>query len=167
MAMETGVLEIPAPDVSPQNNKPCYTSRSFQVIDMDPSDNVVSTYIMNGNGLIAQNTLANVQTLMMQQQQNGGGAAALQDLNNGSDNLLLDAFLRPALSCSAFTAKNLADSSPAAAPVGSLALNELQAAMFQSAPVALVPPLSKFFFFFFFFPSFFNINACINYTDKF
>ncbi|KAI9324879.1 hypothetical protein DFJ73DRAFT_667044 [Zopfochytrium polystomum] len=108
-----------------KNGKPCYTTRSYQSVDMDPSDNMVTTYLVNANGMIGQKTVANAKTLTT-------------ELNNGSDNLLVDAFLRPALGCTAFTAKNLAD--PNGPPVGALALNELQAAKLQASPVALVPP---------------------------
>ncbi|KAI9324880.1 hypothetical protein DFJ73DRAFT_914741, partial [Zopfochytrium polystomum] len=107
------------------NGKPCYTTRSFEAIDMDPSDNMVTTYLVNANNMIGQKTVANAKTLTT-------------ELNNGSDNLLVDAFLRPALGCTAFTAPNLAD--PNGPPVGAVALNELQAAKLQAAPLALVPP---------------------------
>ncbi|KAJ3307646.1 hypothetical protein HDU93_005963, partial [Gonapodya sp. JEL0774] len=107
-----------------KNGKPCYTTRSFETVDMDQSDNVITTYSTDGKNKIGQKTAANSKTLKT-------------DINNGSDNLLLDLFLRPATGCQAFTAPNLADPG---ATVGSLALNELQAAAFQAAPVALVPP---------------------------
>jgi hypothetical protein len=57
-------------------------------------------------------------------------------LVNGSDNLLLNGFVDPALECTPFTAPNLADGGKRTT---SLALNELQAAASQPAPVALVP----------------------------
>ncbi|KAJ3067162.1 hypothetical protein HDU98_009624 [Podochytrium sp. JEL0797] len=113
------------------NGLPCYTSRSFQIIDMDPSDNVVTTYLMDANNKLAQATTANRAAL-----------AGAQDITNGSDNLLLDAAYRPALSCAPFTATNLAD--PAGPPVGSLGLNELQASLLQGAMQALVPPTDPF-----------------------
>ncbi|KXS20342.1 hypothetical protein M427DRAFT_92461, partial [Gonapodya prolifera JEL478] len=106
------------------NGRPCYTTRSFEIVDMDQSDNVVTTYSLDANGKIGQKTTINSQTLPI-------------DINNGSDNLLLDLFMRPAFGCTAFKAPSLADPTMS---FGSLALNELQAAKFQAAPVALVPP---------------------------
>ncbi|KAJ3344363.1 hypothetical protein HDU93_000153 [Gonapodya sp. JEL0774] len=109
-----------------KNGKPCYTTRSFETVDMDQSDNVITTYSTNKAGTtIGQKTAANSKTLTV-------------DINNGSDNLLLDLFLRPVLGCTAFTAPNLA---APGTQVGSLALNELQAAATQAAPAALVPPV--------------------------
>ncbi|KAJ3341353.1 hypothetical protein HDU93_004989 [Gonapodya sp. JEL0774] len=115
-------LTIPALGTG-KNGKPCYTTRSFEVVDMDQSDNVITTYSLDNNGKIGQKTTANSKTLTT-------------DINNGSDNLLLDLFLRPALGCTAFTAPSLADP---AMSFGSLALNELQAAKLQQAPIALIP----------------------------
>ncbi|KAJ3344362.1 hypothetical protein HDU93_000152 [Gonapodya sp. JEL0774] len=106
------------------NGKPCYTTRSFEVVDQDQSDNVVTTYSTNNAGTtIGQKTAANSKTLAV-------------DINNGSDNLLLDLFLRPIMGCPAYMAPNLADPG---AMVGSLALNELQAAATQTGAIALVP----------------------------
>ncbi|KAJ3332560.1 hypothetical protein HDU93_009048 [Gonapodya sp. JEL0774] len=116
-------LAIPALGTG-KNGKPCYTTRSFEVVDMDQSDNVITTYSLDNNGKIGQKTTANSKTLT-------------NDINNGSDNLLLDLFMRPALGCTAFVAPSLADP---AMSFGSLALNELQAAKLQAAPVATVPP---------------------------
>ncbi|KAJ1566248.1 hypothetical protein HK405_010563, partial [Cladochytrium tenue] len=109
-----------------KNGNPCYTTRSFQLVDMDPSDNVVTTYLVDANGKIAQNNAANMANLNNP-----------TELANGSDNALHDVFLGPALGCSSMVATNLASSGTT---VGALALNELQAAALQAAPVALVPP---------------------------
>ncbi|KAI9346128.1 hypothetical protein BDR26DRAFT_916576 [Obelidium mucronatum] len=115
-----------------KNGKPCYTTRSFQIIDMDPSDNVVTTYLMDPKTKkVAQKTVRNVAAMR--------GA---QEISNGSDNLLLDAAYRPALGCAPFVVKNLAD--PNGPKVGSLAINELQAAKLQGKVQALVPPTDPF-----------------------
>ncbi|KAJ1549489.1 hypothetical protein HK405_001161 [Cladochytrium tenue] len=107
------------------NGKPCYTTRSFSIVDMDQSDNVISTYLLDGNGKIGQKTTANAKTLTT-------------EINNGSDNVLLASFMRPALGCTDITTTDLAD--PNGAKVPSLALQELQANALQAAPIALVPP---------------------------
>ncbi|KAJ1548714.1 hypothetical protein HK405_000271, partial [Cladochytrium tenue] len=107
------------------NGQPCYTTRSFKVVDMDQSDNVISTYLLDGNGKIGQKTTANAKTLT-------------NPINNGSDNVLLASFMRPALGCTDTTTTDLAD--PTGAKVPSLALQELQANALQADPIALVPP---------------------------
>ncbi|KAI8617633.1 hypothetical protein BC830DRAFT_1062270, partial [Chytriomyces sp. MP71] len=116
------------------NGVPCYTTRSFQLIDMDPSDNVVTKYLVDKEKRkFAQATLENRKKF---QQETGMNAT---ELNNGSDNLLLDALYRPAVGCPPFTTTNLAD--PTGPPTGSLALNELQANRYQPANPAVIPPL--------------------------
>ncbi|KAI9346121.1 hypothetical protein BDR26DRAFT_916574 [Obelidium mucronatum] len=125
------IVQIP-PLATGNNGLPCYTTRSFQIIDMDPSDNVVTSYLMGGaNNKLAQKTVKNKVALK--------GA---QEITNGSDNLLLDASYRPAIGCSPFTARNLAD--PTGPFVGSLALNEFQAKKLQGKVQALIPPTDPF-----------------------
>jgi hypothetical protein len=119
-------LVIPAAQ-NGRDGMPCPTTRDFGVVDQDQSDNVTSTYLVLGNGRIAQNTTANRTRL-------GPGALSL---SNGSDNGLVDRFIDPALGCTPMTAPDLADPG---VKVPSLALNELAAAVWQAAPVALVPP---------------------------
>ncbi|KAJ3119836.1 hypothetical protein HK100_000141 [Physocladia obscura] len=114
------------------NGKPCYTIRSFEIVDMDQSDNVVTTFLQDPvTNKLAQKTVANLAAL-----------PNATEVNNGSDNILLDAFYRPALGCTAFTAANLAD--PTGPPVGALALNEIQANALQAPPIALIPPTDPF-----------------------
>jgi hypothetical protein len=122
-AITAGKLAIPALGTA-KDGMPCETVRDFGMIDQDQSDNVTGSYLVLGNGTTAQNTAANG---------NLGG----QVITNASDNGLLDGFLDPAQGCTPFTAPDLANNG---AMVTSLALNELQAAADQKAPVALVPP---------------------------
>jgi hypothetical protein len=118
---------LPVPDLGmARDNLPCPSTRDFSVVDQDQSDNVTSTYLVLDNGRTAQNSAANRAKLT------GSHGAA-----NGSDNRLLDAFVDPALGCTPFTAPDLGD---AGRPATSLALNELQAAAHQGAPIALIPP---------------------------
>jgi len=121
-----GKLRIPAAGRSPLTGQACPTSRSFQIADQDPSDNVTSRYLLTATGRTAQDSTANAQTL-------GAGA---QPISNGSDNTLLDSFVLPALGCTVFTAPDLSD---AGRPGTSQTLDELSAAANQRAPVALVP----------------------------
>ncbi len=105
---------------------PCPTTRDFSVVDQDQSDNVTATYLSRADGRMAQNTAVN----------RAGAGAGSRISVNGSDNRLVDAAIDPALGCTPFTAPDLADPG---ARTTSLALNELQAAATQHAPVALTP----------------------------
>ena len=103
----------------------CPSVRDFFVVDQDQSDNLPVTYLISQDGLLAQNTAANRQLLP--------GATTL---GNPSDNGLLDRFLDPDLGCSPWKVPDLADPGQ---QVPGLALNELQARLFQKPPVARIP----------------------------
>jgi hypothetical protein len=107
------------------------TSRDFGLVDQDQSDNVTTTYLQARDGRVAQDTPAAEAKLGFTKLRGKTRAK----LTNGSDNVLLDAFVDPALGCTPFTAPDLASGRP----VTSLALDELQAATRQAAPIALVP----------------------------
>ena len=124
-AERQGRLRVPAVGVSAKTGQACPTTRNFNMVDQDPSDNVTSTYLLTPNGQTAQFNTANEAAL-----------ANATPVNNGSDNELLDAFLDPTLGCTPFEAPDL---SQAGAPGTSQALNELSAARNQRGPVALVP----------------------------
>ncbi|HJP73863.1 MAG TPA: hypothetical protein VJ914_06325 [Pseudonocardiaceae bacterium] len=123
-AISQGKLTIPQLGTA-KDGMPCMTTRDFALIDQDQSDNVTTSYLVLPNGRTAQNTTANAKQL-----------ANAQVLVNGSDNLLLDGFVDPALGCQPFTAPDLTNPG---SNVSSLALNELMAAARQPAPAALVP----------------------------
>jgi hypothetical protein len=104
----------------------CPVTRNFDMVDQDMSDNVTTMYLLNpATGQTAQNTTANA-----------GNMAGATTLANGSDNILLTAFLDPTLGCTPFTAPDLANNNT---PATSQALNELLAAKNQPATAALVP----------------------------
>ena len=119
-----GKLAVP-PLGTGRDGRTCMSTRDFGLVDQDQSDNVTTNYLATADGRIAQDTAANAAALP--------GAASLA---NGSDNLLLDAFVDPALGCSPFTAPDLVSPGQQATSLG---LDELQAAADQAAPVALVP----------------------------
>ena len=107
------------------NGQTCETTESFSLIDQDQSDNVISSYLLNGNGQTAQNTAANKNAM--------GGAMSLA---NGSDDGLLAHFVDPATGCKPFvttdtTSPNGTDSSQA--------LNALSARQAQQGTRALLP----------------------------
>jgi hypothetical protein len=124
-AERAGRLRIPAAGVSAKTGQACPTTRNFNMIDQDQSDNVTTQYLLSANGQTAQDNAANK-------------AAMPTDtvINNGSDNALLDAFLDPTLGCTPFEEPDLSN---AGTPGTSQALDELSAARNQRSPIALVP----------------------------
>jgi hypothetical protein len=123
-AIANGSLVIPATGTA-SDGQACQTTRDFALIDQDQSDNVVSEYLINGNGQTAQATAAN--------QTNLAGATPLR---NGSDDALLSEFVDPANGCTPFTAT---DTTNPAGTSPSQALNELSARVNQAGTIALVP----------------------------
>jgi hypothetical protein len=119
-----GTLVVP-PNGTSLDGQPCLTTRDFATIDQDQSDNVISSYLLNGNGQTAQDSSANAAAM-----------AASTVIVNGSDDKLLAAFLLPANGCTAFTA---ADNTEPGGTSGSQALNELSAKVNQKGTIALVP----------------------------
>ena len=120
-----GRLVVPSAGTSPKTGQACPTTRSFDVVDQDPSDNVTTDYLLTADGQTAQFNAANQAALP--------GAT---DIVNGSDNKLLTAFVDPTLGCTPFEAPDLSQSG---APGSSQALNELSAAASNVTPAALVP----------------------------
>ena len=104
----------------------CPTTRNFDMVDQDPSDNVTTRYLLNPvTGGTAQYNAAN--------------AARMKGdpvLVNGSDNALIDDFLDPALGYTPFEAPDLGNNGTMAT---SQALDELLAAANQPRNAALVP----------------------------
>jgi hypothetical protein len=120
-----GTLTVPLSGAA-TDGQPCLTVRDFAVVDQDQSDNVITSYLIDGNGQTAQNTAANATAVP--------GATTIV---NGSDDKLLAAFVDPANGCTPFTAPDITDP---AGTSGSQALNELSARVNQQGPVAVVPP---------------------------
>lgn len=118
-AITQGKLTLP-PLGTASDGLPCPTTRDFFVVDQDQSDNLATKYRIV-DGQVAQNTAAT-----------RAGTA----LTNGSDEGLLARAIDPALGCTPFLAPDLTDGG---ALTPALALNELSAAAFQAAPVALTP----------------------------
>ena len=119
-----GTLRIPPVGTS-LDGQACETTRDFALIDQDQSDNVVTSYLINGNGQTAQDSAANA-------------AANPADtvLVNGSDDKLLAAFVDPANGCTPFTATDTTEQTGTSA---SQALNELSARVNQHGTIALIP----------------------------
>jgi len=119
-----GTLKVPATGTA-GDGQACLTTRNFGTVDMDQSDNVITSYLLNANGQTAQNTAANA-----------AAVAGAQTIINGSDDKLLAAFLDPTNGCTPFTAPNSTDP---AGTSGSQALNELSARVNATGTIALVP----------------------------
>ena len=120
----TGRLRVPRLGTG-TDGQACESTESFSLIDQDQSDNVISEYLMNGNGQTAQDTVANKNAL--------GGATVLA---NGSDDGLLAHFVDPALGCTPFMAT---DSTSPNGMDSSQALNALSARQNQQGTRALLP----------------------------
>ena len=104
----------------------CPTTRNFDLVDQDPSDNVTTRYLLNPvTGQTAQDTTANAARMR--------GATLLV---NGSDNALVDDFIDPMLGCTPFEAPDLGNHGVMST---SQALDELLAARNQPKNAALVP----------------------------
>ena len=119
-----GTLRVPALGTG-SDGQACESAESFSLIDQDQSDNVISQYLLNGDGQTAQDSVANKNAM--------GGATVLA---NGSDDGLLAHFVDPALRCTPFMAPD------ATSPNGrdsSQALNELSARQQQRGTKALLP----------------------------
>jgi hypothetical protein len=106
--------------------KACPTTRNFDMVDQDPSDNVTTKYLLNpATGRTAQDT-----------PENAARVPDAQTLVNGSDNALIDDFLDPALGCTPFMAPDLGNHGELTT---SQALDELLADRNQPKVAALVP----------------------------
>ena len=104
----------------------CPVTQNFDMIDQDQSDNVTSLYLLNpATGQTAQDTAANA-----------GNIPGSATLANGSDNILLDGFMDPALGCTPFQAPDLANNGQL---TSSQALDELLSEKNEPAVPALVP----------------------------
>jgi len=122
--IQAGKLSVPALGVA-RDGQPCPTVRDFAVVDQDQSDNVTTEYLTTSNGKTAQDTAANAAAL-----------AGSNALTNASDNRLLSVAMDSALGCTPWQAPDLANGG---ALTPALPLDELQAAAYQGAPVALTP----------------------------
>jgi hypothetical protein len=118
--------KIVATDGRLGTGRDCPTTRNFDMVDQDPSDNVTTEYLLNpATGQTAQDTASNAANM--------SGSTLLL---NGSDNTLLDLFMDPVLGCTPFQAPDLANNHQ---PTSSQALDELLAAKNQPSVAALVP----------------------------
>jgi len=130
-AITSGALVPPALGMA-NDGAPCPTTRDFTLVDMDPADNVVTSYLVNGNSATAQNNTQNLMTL---------GIANVMVKTNPSDNRLLLG-VDAALGCKPWLIRNLDDTVNGVVGgnlVATQATNELHAFKWQAAPFAYIP----------------------------
>lgn len=112
------------------DGEPCLTTRDFTLVDMDPSDNVITMYLVDMvTGKTAQNSVNN-------QAANPNAIV----LKNGSDNLLLTTLDR-IMGCKPFLVPNLVDlNNPiTGGKISAMALDEIHAAIRQEKFYAYLP----------------------------
>eukprot|EP00475_Leptophrys_vorax_P020467 TRINITY_DN2800_c0_g1_i1.p1 TRINITY_DN2800_c0_g1~~TRINITY_DN2800_c0_g1_i1.p1 ORF type:complete len:400 (+),score=66.08 TRINITY_DN2800_c0_g1_i1:97-1296(+) len=122
-----GKLVIP-PLGNAVDGQVCPNVRAWDAVDQDQSDNVPTTYLLDGKTQsMAQNTAANRAALIQP-----------QVMGNPSDNVLVTNFLMPNVGCkkSVWMVPDLADSG---ALTTALPLDEIQASAFMTFPQALCP----------------------------
>lgn len=125
--MTSGVL-VPPPLGTASDGLPCPTIRDFFIVDQDPSDNVVSTYIfIPGTNKVAMNSTANIALF---------GLGNIQFIVNPSDNRLLGV-INGAVGCKGWLVQDLNDPTNL---VGSQATNELHGIAFQGKVAGMSPP---------------------------
>jgi hypothetical protein len=132
-AVANGLLTVPPPGSTTKaaTVQPCPVTRDFRMVDMDQSDNVDSTYLLINGSVLAQNT-----------PENAAKYANATEINNGSDNLLLNAFLSPTLGCTPFTAPSITTPSGFSS---AMVLNEIQSNFFVPAGGPALVPLDDDF----------------------
>jgi len=118
-------LQVPALGVA-SDGQICPTTRDFVLVDMDQSDNVITTYIDTGNAG-AQDTIGNRNVLTV-----------VNTLKNGSDMRLLSIAMDGALGCTPWRNQDLADPLNVAG-LPTFGSAEIQAAVWQLPPIALCP----------------------------
>lgn len=120
-------LVPPIPPLGMANDgKECLTTRHFMLVDQDPSDNLVTTYLLDPVTMkIFQDTVINRQT-----------HPGFIILKNGSDNRLL-VTMNTAMGCTGYLAPLLSDVS--GAKTASLILNEIHATFRQQSPMVMLP----------------------------
>ena len=116
----------PIPPIGIANDgKECLTTRHFMMVDQDPSDNVVTTYLLDPITMKVMQDTPNNRLLH----------PTFTILKNGSDNRLL-VTLNAAMQCTGYTAPLLTDGGSMSA---SLVLNEIHAMYRQGSPMVLLP----------------------------
>jgi hypothetical protein len=139
-AVDAGKLKPPLPGVGSSGHA-CYSTISFEMVDQDPSDNIVSTFLFTtppgaAKPVFAQATQANRAALLAM-----NPMGIITEQGNPGDEGLITKFLDPAFGCKPWKAPNLADPGQMS---GSFALNEIQALSFLKASMAMGATITQF-----------------------
>jgi len=123
-----GKVIVPAPGIA-KDGLPCPTLRDYFITDMDPSDGVLTLYLVTNQNLLMQRTQKNM---------NANKGNIKVQLANDGDNRLVSKFVLPAIGCKVWTVPDLAD--PGMNRPANI-LNILQAAAYAPLPWSLLPAL--------------------------
>jgi len=123
-AVSGGQLQVPQLGTDNNGNQ-CLSSRSFEIIDQDQSDNLPTKYLLLQDGTTVQFTAANQKQFPQ-----------ATEIDNASDEALIADFVDPVIGCTPFKIPSLDDPG---SMVSSMASQELQALLLQKEPIALVP----------------------------
>ena len=123
-AVGNGQLQVP-PLGTDDLGKQCPSSRSFEIIDQDQSDNLPTKYLLLSDGSTVQFTAANQAKF-----------STATEIDNASDESLIADFVDPVIGCTPFQVDSIDDPGT---KVSSLATQELQALIYQQEPIALIP----------------------------
>ncbi|OQV09390.1 hypothetical protein CLAIMM_13516 [Cladophialophora immunda] len=123
-AVAAGKLTVP-PLGTDNNGNQCLSSRSFEIVDQDQSDNLPTKYLLLADGSTVQFTAANVAKF-----------PTATEIDNASDEALIADFVDPVIGCTPFKIPSIDDPG---AMVSSMASQELQALLQQQEPIALAP----------------------------
>jgi len=134
-ALIPSVIKVPALGTG-ADGQVCPTSRSFSIVDQDQSDNQTTWYLLLLNGTLAQYNAANVVANPLSTSTPPAAPNGSVVIQNPSDEWLVSEFVDKALGCTPWKWPDLTD---AGNLVPSMAANEIQAAIYQKAPIALVP----------------------------
>lgn len=123
-AVANGQLQVPS--LGTDNiGKQCPSSRSFEIVDQDQSDNLPTKYLLLSDGSTIQFTAANKAKF-----------PSATEIDNASDESLISDFVDPAIGCTPFRVDSIDDPG---SKVSSLTTQEFQALIFQQEPIAIVP----------------------------
>lgn len=120
----SGQTQVPPLGTDSKGNQ-CLSSRSFEIIDQDQSDNLPTKYLLMPDGSTIQFTAANQQQFPQ-----------ATEIDNASDEALIADFVDPVIGCTPYKVPSLDDGGVL---VSSLATQEFQALLYQQEPIALIP----------------------------
>lgn len=123
-AVANGQLQVPQLG-NDDLGKQCPSTRSFEIVDQDQSDNLPTKYLLLSDGSTVQFTAANQAKF-----------PSATQIDNASDEALIATFIDPAIGCTPYQVDSIDDPGT---KVSALSTQELQALLYQQNPIALIP----------------------------